>query len=150
MNWKSQDVRAGLLFLVVGIYFGAATLMQLELGSLEQMGAGYFPLMLSIILVALGVGVLLQAKPDEFEHAPVNWRALLLIGGAPIAFGLSVRSLGLLPALLISVAMAVLASRRMGRFEGVAIIVGVTVFCVVVFKFGVGIPYPLINPKLYS
>jgi hypothetical protein len=34
--------------------------------------------------------------------------------------------------------------------KGALIAVGVTVFCVAVFKYGVGVPYPLINPRFFG
>lgn len=147
VNWKSQDAVAGLAFLAIAIYVGVSTLLQLDIGTLEQMGPGFFPLSLSVVLGLIGVLVLLRVQPDEEEQPPVNWRAVILIGAAPIAFGLTVRSLGLVPALLISICLAVLSSNSIGLVRSLAIVIGVTAFCVVVFKFGIGVPYDLINPK---
>lgn len=148
IDWKSQDAVAGAMFLAIAVYVGVSALLGLDIGSLDQMGPGFFPLALSIILAGIGVLVLLGAKPDEDGQLPVNWRAVSLISGAPIAFGLTVRSLGLVPALLVSVAMATLASRNITPARAVLIITGVTVFCVAVFKFGLRVPYDLINFRL--
>ena len=148
IDWKSQDAVSGLLFLVIAIYVSVSTLLGLDIGDLEQMGPGFFPLALGIILGVIGVLVLLGAKPDEDDQLPVNWRAVVLIGGAPIAFGLTVRTLGLVPALLISVAMATLAGGKIKPLRAAVTILGVTLFCVAVFKFGVRVPYDLFNQKL--
>lgn len=148
VNWKSQDAVSGLMFLAIGIYVGVTTFLQLDIGTLEQMGPGFFPLSLSFILCFIGILVLLRIQPDEEDQPPVNWRAVLLISAAPIAFGLTVRSLGLVPALLISIGLAVLSSKQISLFRSAAIVVGVTAFCIAIFKFGIGMPYDLINPKL--
>lgn len=148
INWKSQDAVSGLMFLAVAIYVSVSTLLGLDVGSLAEMGPGFFPLALSIILGVIGVLVLISVRPDEDDQLPVNWRAVILIGGAPIAFGLTVRTLGLVPALLISVGMAAAASSRIKPLIGAIIIVGVTIFCVVVFKYGIGVPYDLFNRRL--
>lgn len=148
IDWKSRDAVSGLMFLAVAVYVSVSTLLGLDIGSLEQMGPGFFPLALGLILGVIGILVLLSAKPNEDQQLPVNWRAVLLIGAAPIAFGLTVRTLGLVPALLISVSMATLSSSRVRLFTALAVIVGVTVFCVVVFKVGIGIPYDLFNRRL--
>lgn len=150
INWRSQDAVSGLLFLAIAAYVAVASLLELEIGRLDQMGAGFFPLALSVILANIGILVLLNAKPDEDNQAPVNWRAITLIGSAPIAFGLTVRSLGLVPALLISVAMATTSSKAIKPSNASIIIIGVTLFCVAVFKFGIRVPYPLFNPRLLS
>lgn len=149
-GWKSQDALTGIMFLAVAVYFGVTTLVQLDLGTPEEMGPGFFPFSLSVVLAILGVLVILRARPDEAKQLPINWRAVVLIGAAPVAFGLTVRSLGLAPALLISVGLAVLSSSKIGLARGAAIAIGVTVFCVLVFKVGVGVPYPLINPELFG
>lgn len=148
IDWKSQDAVSGLMFLAVAIYVSVSTLLGLDIGSLEQMGPGFFPLALGIILGVIGVLVLLNAKPNEDQQLPVNWRAVFLIGAAPIAFGLTVRTLGLVPALLVSVSMATLSSGKIRLPTALSVIVGVTMFCVVVFKFGIGIPYDLFNRRL--
>ncbi len=148
LNWKTEDAKAGLLFLAISLFFGITTLVKLEIGSPEEMGAGFFPLVLCAILFALGAAILLKAQPDAQAQLPVNWRAVVCIAAAPVAFGLTVRSLGLLPALLISIALAVMASRKISPVRAAVIVVGVTAFCIVVFKFGVRVPFALINPSL--
>ena len=145
---RTQDARAAAMFLAVSLFFGGKAAMELEIGSLSQMGAGFFPLALCVILFALGAAILLKARPDEGASTPVNWRATLLVASAPVAFGLTVRSLGLLPALLISVALAVFASRKVAPWRALAIVLGVTAFCVVVFKFGMQVPFALVNTSL--
>ena len=148
LNWKTEDAKAGLLFLAIGLFFGITTLVKLDIGTLEEMGAGFFPLSLCAILVLLGAAILWKAQPDMEAQSPVNWRAVFLIASAPVAFGLAVRSLGLLPALVISIALAVMASKKIGPVRGAVIVTGVTAFCIVVFKFGVRVPFALINPSL--
>lgn len=148
INWKSQDAVTGLLFLAIALYVGVSTLTGLDIGRLEEMGPGFFPLSLSIILALIGVLVLLSAKPGEDQLPPVNWRAVILIGAAPVAFGLTVRSLGLVPALLVSVTLATLSNSKIRPMNAVLVIVGVTLFCVAIFKFGVRVPYDLINRNL--
>lgn len=148
IDWKSQDAVSGLMFLAVAIYVSVSTLLGLDIGNLAEMGPGFFPLALGFILGVIGVLVLLNARPTEEQQLPVNWRAVILIGAAPVAFGLTVRTLGLLPALLVSVALATLASSKITLLRGALIVVGVTLFCVGVFKFGIGVPYDLISRKL--
>jgi hypothetical protein len=149
-NFRSDDVRAGLLFLALGLLFGADTLLTLDIGDPAEMGPGFFPLALCAILSMLGVGILLRADKAESgqEKASVNWRAVVFVAAAPVVFGLTIRSLGLLPALIFSVALAVIAGRRIGWWRGVLIVVGVTVFCIAVFKWGLQSPFDLINRSL--
>ena len=91
MKIKSQkDFYAGVMFAVVGIGFawGAVTY---HVGSAARMGAGYFPLMLGIILAAMGVLVMFKALVVETEDGDRigkwAWRPLCYIIGANLIFG---------------------------------------------------------------
>ncbi len=51
-----QDLGAGLVFLMIGgagLYFGS----DLTFGSSARMGPGYFPTLLSILIIAIGLAV---------------------------------------------------------------------------------------------
>jgi hypothetical protein len=145
---RTADVKAGALFIALGLFFGIYALRSLDLGSLVEMGPGLFPLFLCGLLVLLGTGILLQAEAVQQRLPKINWPALALVTAAPIAFGLTVRRLGLLPALALSVLLAVIAGRRVGWLRGLLTVAGVTVFCVAVFKWGLDVPFDLINPAL--
>ena len=113
------------------------------------MGPGYFPLILAGLLVALGLAIVGYG----FGHAAtgsmaVPWRGLVLILSAPVVFGLTVRGLGLVPALALVVVIASFASQRMALWLALALTVGLTAFCVLVFSFGLGLPLRLFGPWL--
>ena len=71
-----------------------------------------------------------------------------MILAAPVVFGLTVRGLGLVPALALVVLISAFASRRMSLWLAVALTVGLTVFCVLVFSLGLGLPLRLFGPWL--
>ena len=147
MAWNRDDLTAGLVFLGTGLFFAANTLIDLDIGSAASMGPGFFPLALCIVLTLLGAAILLNARgrQPDVERQPLNWRPLVFVILAPIAFGLTLRSLGLVPALAITIALAVTASRVIGLVRGTAIVVGMTAFCVAVFYYGLQLPIDLFN-----
>jgi hypothetical protein len=59
-----QDFLAGLLFLAIGIGFGWAATHH-SLGSASDMGPGYFPLLMGLLLALLGVLILFKALTFE-------------------------------------------------------------------------------------
>jgi hypothetical protein len=61
-----------------------------------------------------------------------------------------VRTAGLVPALLISVTLGVAASRKMSFMRGALIVLGMTVFCVAVFSYGIGLTVELFNPYFWG
>ena len=92
MRIKSQkDFFAGLMFTAVGIAFawGATTY---NVGEGARMGPGYFPLMLGILLAALGAFIVFEALVVETEDGEKvgkwAWRPLSFIIGANVLFGI--------------------------------------------------------------
>ena len=148
MSGNTQDIGAGVIFIAIGLLFGAGAL-HLELGSALRMGPGYFPLVLAGLLVALGLAIVLyglgHSAPDRLT---VPWRGLVLILAAPVVFGLTVRGLGLAPSLALVALISAFASNRMSVALAVALSLGLTAFCVVVFSFGLGLPLRLFGPWL--
>ena len=91
MHIKSQtDFFSGVMFAVVGVAFaiGASTY---NVGTGARMGAGYFPLMLGVVLALLGVAILVQALViDTADGSPIGrwaWKQTGYIIAANLAFG---------------------------------------------------------------
>ena len=142
-SFNVRDMAAGAVFAAIGLSFMAGALM-LDIGTAFKMGPGYFPLVLSGILLLLGVLVMVQSLNAPSEAiGSVPWRGLVLILAAPVIFGATVRGLGLVIALPLTIIAAAAASRRTSLVTGVALVVGLTVFCILVFSYGLGLPLPL-------
>ena len=75
-----------------------------QLGTAFRMGPGYFPLVLGGCLVLLGVLVVVEGLRGRGEGRDrrVPWRAIVLILGAIIFFGVTVRGLGLVASLFMT------------------------------------------------
>ena len=70
----------------------------LEMGTSFRMGPGYFPIILSIVMIGLGAVITLQALRgplQENSFGQVSWHGLALIIGAPLVFGATLIGLGL-------------------------------------------------------
>jgi len=105
---KSQrDFVAGLLFVIVGVVFAVGA-MNYTFGTSAKPGPGYFPLLLGVVLCALGAVVLFTALTIESEGGQpigrIAWRPLLFICGSIVLFGFALPRLGMavtLPLLII-------------------------------------------------
>ncbi len=92
MKIKSQkDFWSGLMFMAVGIAFAwGAT--NYTIGEGARMGPGYFPLMLGILLTALGGFIIFEAMVVETEDGePIGkwaWKPLGFIIGSNVLFGI--------------------------------------------------------------
>ncbi|MGC4027145.1 MAG: tripartite tricarboxylate transporter TctB family protein [Mesorhizobium sp.] len=147
-TFDKTNLACGALLAAVGIFFAVQSL-SMEIGSTFRMGPGFFPLALSIILIVLGVVILVQATRVEGEPlGAIAWRGMAFILPAPIIFGLTVRSLGFVPAIFIAALVASFASHKMSVVAAVVLSVCVTVFSYVVFLWGLGLPYQAFAPWL--
>jgi hypothetical protein len=72
----------------------------------------------------------------------------VLVLAAPVVFGLTVRRLGLVPAIVITSVLSVYASRRAGTRLAAVMAAGLTLFCLAVFTYGLRLPLPLFGPWL--
>jgi hypothetical protein len=148
MKANSKDLSAGLLFMAVAGLFALGTL-ELDLGTALRLGPGAFPLLLAGALALLGAIIVAQAFRHPARHVmTLPWRGIILIVLAPILFGLTVRGLGLVASIALVVAVSAFASHRMSLKLAVILTVALTVFCVLVFKVGLGLPIRLVGPWL--
>ena len=97
MNIKSQkDFFSGLMFMVVGVAFGwGAT--NYTIGDGARMGPGYFPLVLGVILTALGAAITFKAMVvetmDGDKVGAFAWKPLFFIILANLVFGAAIGGL---------------------------------------------------------
>ncbi len=92
MKIKSQkDFFSGLMFMGVGLAFawGASTY---NVGEGSRMGPGYFPLVLGILLAAIGAFTIFESMVVETEDGEpigrVSWKPVVFVIGANVVFGI--------------------------------------------------------------
>ncbi|MGQ0563726.1 MAG: tripartite tricarboxylate transporter TctB family protein [Gemmobacter sp.] len=152
MNGISIDrteAAAGVLFILFALFFGAGSL-NLEIGTAFRMGPGYFPLVLSAILLVFGIIILVGALRSQAGTplGPLAWRGMLFILPAPVFFGLTVRGLGFVPSLFLTTLIAGMASLKLRLPWAVLLAVAVTLFSTLVFSYALGLPFRRFGPWL--
>jgi hypothetical protein len=141
----SQWIPPGIFFIVLGL---AALWLCREypVGDLTRMGPGYFPRLLSIGMVCLGVLIVRQGLPDLAGGKGLRGgldRSFWLIPLSLVVFGFSVERLGVVAALALSLAVAGLAHRE-ARIRDIAIsIVTLIVLSVLIFVVALKLPLRL-------
>jgi hypothetical protein len=136
------------LFVTFGVFFMVQS-FGLKIGTATRMGPGYFPLVLSGVLIVLGLVILIQAI--RFESEPIGaiaWRGMLFILPAPVFFGLTVRGLGFVPALFCTALIAAFASHKMRPGIALLLAAGLTLFATIVFSYALGLPFRRFGPWL--
>ena len=145
-----KDLLAGGAFVVIGLAFAIAA-SGYELGTLLRMGPGYFPLILGSILVLLGIAIAVSgflAATGESLGAPVPWKAVALLVAALVFFGYTVRGLGIVPTLLVSVFLTAMAGNRARVIPSAIIAVSLTALSVLIFVIALQLRLPYLGPWL--
>jgi hypothetical protein len=149
MRANPRDVVCGLLFVALGFAFVAYAAAALAVGQAFAMGPGYFPIALGLVLAALGGGIAWSAGGRRSPPFPaVPWRGVLLVVGSVLVFAATVRGIGLAPSLALAAFAAAMASGRMSAIGAVVLGLALSGFCVAVFVYALGLPYPVIGPWL--
>ena len=95
------------------------------------------------------VGAISMVRSFIVQGAPIGrfaFKGFLLVVGSVLLFGFIVRGAGLAVALPLQVVVSALASSRFRWGPTLAIATGLTIFCVLVFIKGLGVPLPAIGP----
>lgn len=141
-----KDFWAGMLYMLLAaafLWFGR----NYPLGSAARMGSGYFPIVLGFLLFALGAMSFVRAfVVDGAAIGGLAWRKLALISLGIVVFGILLPRAGLLFALPALVLISAAASRET-RYDlkAVLALAGLTVFCILVFVKGLGLPMPILG-----
>ena len=134
---------SGLMFIGIGA-LAMFIARDYPMGSALRMGPGYFPNVLSGVLVLFGIGMLAKGvlNPERVEG---TWslRALTILPLATVIFGLLMEHAGFVPALVVLILIAAYAGTEFRITEVLALAVGLAIGCWALFIWGLGLPYPL-------
>lgn len=129
------------------IFLAALALWQgrdLNTGTLAQFGSGMLPRGLAVICAGLGLLILvdsLRTAGAGLERWSI--RGGIFVLGAAVAFGLTVRPLGLAVAGPVAICLSALASNESKFTETIIFGLLLTGFCLGLFRFALHLPIPV-------
>ena len=145
MNWLlKRDVVAGLMFVAFAVW-GFWASADLDFGSSREMGPGYFPRLLSLIVLSLGVGILITGFVDGGQPGLPNWqmRPIGFVSLSGLAFAALLYRGGIVAAITATVIVGSLAGTR-PRPIALILLSGVLALASIgLFVWAIGIPLPI-------
>ncbi len=102
---KNPDVKGicgGLFVSALGLLFFVKA-FDYELGTSQRMGPGYFPAVIGAATVAVGIALMIPALWRPGVRPPISWRPLIAVSTGIAVFGITMRYLGLIPAIFVTV-----------------------------------------------
>ena len=139
-----KDFYTGLLYVAFGVA-GLYIAKDYGMGKAAKMGAGYFPMVLSGLLTLFGVIALVRSfiRPGE-SLGDFGWKACAHICGGVLLFGALLKPAGLVIALLaLTLTSAAGSAHFKFTWRSALALVGLIVFCGLVFVKGLKVPMQL-------
>ncbi len=143
---SGKDFWTGLIY----IFFGVSAILVARdygMGTGGKMGPAYFPTILGSVLSAIGAFAVIRSF--IVLGTPIGafpFKGFALVSFSVLLFGFIVRGAGLAVALPLLVIISGSASSRFRWRPTLFIAAGLTIFCILVFLKGLGIPLPAIGP----
>tara|TARA_R110002012_G_scaffold199066_1_gene367961 strand:- start:88 stop:534 length:447 start_codon:yes stop_codon:yes gene_type:complete len=145
MSINKKEIAAGFLMLLIGV---AALLIvsDYNIGSARRMGPGYFPLILSGLLSLVGVLIIVTGVKSDAKSLPnVSWRPMLVIFISLIGFMLGMYLGGLLPAIVLTIAISSLADKK-STWKDVLLLAGLVPLAAwLIFNQALSLPIPFLE-----
>ena len=142
--FRRQNVLGGLLLIAFGI-FGLLLGTSLDVGTAHRMGPGFFPRLLSWLLIAIGGTVAAQGAMAAGGETVtrVAWRPLVLVTVAVLAFQLLIDRVGLIAATTVVVGVGAAAGRDARPIEVATLAAIMAAGVAVLFVYALNLPLPL-------
>ena len=140
---RPKDFYAGLLFVAFGV-FAIIVARNYPLGTAARMGPGYFPRLLGILLIVLGVALSLTALRGQGPPLPGwKWRPVSIVLLSVVAFGLVLTHAGLVLSTIGLIVVASTASREFRFRESLLSGILLAALSVGVFVIGLKLQLPI-------
>lgn len=144
-----KDFWLGAVYLSSGAYalrLGA----EYPLGTTARMGPGYFPAVITSLLIVFGVVSVIRSLVRRGEGLRIAAiKPLLLITGGLVLFGLLLNTLGFVIAMTALILVSASASEAFRlEWRATAGLIALVAFCSVVFVKALGVPMPLMGEWL--
>lgn len=140
LNKDFRDLLGGLLMMAIGI-FAVVYAQRYEMGQLQRMGPGYFPVMLGALLAILGFLIALPALFRQGTKVQIHWKSLLWVLASILLFAGLLEKLGLIFATIISVIASTMASDLPWRTKTI-LALSVALITYLIFSYGLGMYLP--------
>ena len=143
--WRGNtDFFSGLLLAAIAV-FALIYVRTLEIGTVLQMGPGYFPLGLALILLGMGLVLIVRGVVSGGPAVEtIHLRPLFFVLLSFALFGILVERAGLICAILAQVLVAHFGSRETRLVESLIIGVGLAAASSVLFVWLLKIPVSLL------
>jgi hypothetical protein len=143
----AKTATSGLFFLVTGCvaFFWS---QNYAIGTATQMGPGYFPALIGVLLSVLGAAMVVIGLRSGLHRIPLTWseiEGVVLIVASIVTFGFLIDRVGLIVAIFVSMAIACARRVLSHPLEVFLTYCALTAFCALIFIYFFDMPIPLFH-----
>lgn len=99
MRADAKDVAGGGILALIGLFMLVRS-FDYSIGTAREMGPGYYPMVVAILLIVLGLAIAGLSLLRTGRIPMPEWRALAAVLGSVLVFALLVRNAGMIPAVI--------------------------------------------------
>jgi hypothetical protein len=147
---RLQNIIGGALIVVIGLV-ALQQGMSSDFGTMAQIGPGFMPAVLGVLLTILGILIMMSAPGGGEETSTVlpgprtQWRAWICVIAGPALFIVIGQYAGFIPASLACVFVASMGDRSATLLSSALLAIGVTAVGGFVFIYLLNVPFPLLQ-----
>ena len=139
----SRDIIGGFAMMAIGLLAAWHAGREYDIGTLGEMGPGYFPVALGALLAALGVGIGVPAFFRPGSPIKVSWATFALVSVSVVAFASLLTTAGLVVASLSAALISSVADHGLSWRKRGVVALCVAFLTWLIFGLGLGMSLPI-------
>ena len=149
---NQKDFWSAVMFILFGVLFVVWS-TDYQFGTSQRMGPGYFPTVLGVLQILLGILIAIpavgrKAVPTTVE--PIGWRGLFVILGAVALYGVLLPKLGFVVSLALLIIISAMATREFDLKETLLSTVVLGIGSYLAFVKGLNLQFAVWPPFLFN
>ncbi len=143
MQRDQHDLFGGGILVALGLAVAGYAAMHYDLGTMRQMGPGFFPTALGLVLAGLGLTIAVPAWWRAGERRGFVGREVLCVIAAILIFGLLLGQLGLVVTTALAAVVASIPAPKPGIVWRLVLAAGITALTWAIFIAGLRMTIPV-------
>jgi hypothetical protein len=139
---NDRNVLKGLFLIAIALVFGVVAYNNYNIGRVERAGPGFFPLLVSSILFAIGASMVVRARFMERVPMTFNLKNIAIIMASLAAFAVGSAYVNMMLGIVLLVFVSAFAGSTYSVRRN-AMVAAVLVGIAFVFQKGLGLQLPL-------
>ncbi len=142
VNVDVREFLAGSLLVLLGVFSAIYAGFSYDIGTLSEMGPGFFPVVLGSLLTLFGVRIAFSSLGTSGDTTNFEWMTVLIVCFSLVLFALLLKPLGLIFSIIITASLSAVPSKQSLK-KNLFTAVVIASLSYVIFVLGLSVVVPL-------